>query len=126
MTDSHSSRLHNPGRGSKSASFLASDNLLARIGMLAFLTLVLLIPLGMIGGVIADRAYVRGRGDEERQRGVGRPADLRRPDDRGALSPVTPTVGDELPADAAARKLAIDGNIAAAAAAARSVHRQRL
>jgi len=37
------------------ASFLASDNLLARASVLGLLTLVLLIPLNMIGGVIADR-----------------------------------------------------------------------
>ena len=37
------------------AAFLASDNLLARASVLGFLTLVLLIPLGMIGNVIADR-----------------------------------------------------------------------
>jgi inner membrane protein len=37
------------------ASFLASDNLLARASVLGLLTLLLLIPLSMIGGVIADR-----------------------------------------------------------------------
>src|SRR5258708_34548337 len=35
--------------------FLASDNLLARATVLGMLTLGLLIPLNMIGGVIADR-----------------------------------------------------------------------
>ena len=38
-----------------SLAFLASDNLLARAMVLGLLTLVLLIPLRMIGGVIADR-----------------------------------------------------------------------
>ena len=37
------------------AAFFASDNLLARAMVLGLLTLVLLIPLRMIGGVIADR-----------------------------------------------------------------------
>ena len=37
------------------AAFLASDNLLARASVLGLLTLLLLIPLSMIGGVIADR-----------------------------------------------------------------------
>ena len=32
-------------------------------------------------------AHLRGRGNQGRQRGLGRPADLRRPDDRPALSP---------------------------------------
>src|SRR4029450_8811784 len=45
-----------PRSGQQIRAFLASDNLLARIGMLGFLTLILLIPLGMIGGVIADRS----------------------------------------------------------------------
>ena len=89
------------------------------------LTLILLIPLGMIGGVIADRP-LRGRGDEERQRGVGRPADLRRPDDRGALSPSDADIGDERRAHAAARQALDRRQHPAAAAAARSVHRQRL
>ena len=35
--------------------FMASDNLLARATVLGLLTLGLLIPLNMIGGVIADR-----------------------------------------------------------------------
>ena len=48
-------------------AFLASDNLLARIGMLGFLTLVLLIPLNMIGGVVADRS----RYEAEAARSVG-------------------------------------------------------
>ena len=70
-----------------SPAFLASDNLLARA----------------IGARPSDPApahpaqhdrqrhrrpaHLRGRGNEERQRGLGRPADLRRPDDRPALSP---------------------------------------
>jgi inner membrane protein len=37
------------------SSFLASDNLLARASVLGLLTLLLLIPLSMIGSVIADR-----------------------------------------------------------------------
>jgi inner membrane protein len=37
------------------ASFLVSDNLLARASVLGLLTLLLLIPLSMIGSVIADR-----------------------------------------------------------------------
>ena len=37
------------------AAFLTSDNLLARASVLGLLTLLLLIPLNMIGGVIADR-----------------------------------------------------------------------
>src|SRR5688572_7823992 len=37
------------------ASFLTSDNLLARAMALGLLTLLLLIPLSMIGSVIADR-----------------------------------------------------------------------
>jgi inner membrane protein len=37
------------------ASFLASDNLLVRASVLGLLTLLLLIPLSMIGSIIADR-----------------------------------------------------------------------
>lgn len=44
-----------PRPGRTVASFLTSDNLLVRATVLGLLTLVLLIPLSMIGGVIADR-----------------------------------------------------------------------
>jgi inner membrane protein len=44
-----------PGPGRQARAFLASDNLLARASVLGFLTLLLIIPLNMIGGVIADR-----------------------------------------------------------------------
>lgn len=44
-----------PGAGQQLRAFLASDSLLARASVLGFLTLVLIIPLNMIGGVIADR-----------------------------------------------------------------------
>ena len=38
------------------ASFFMSDSLLARATVLGLLTLLLLVPLGMIGGVISDRS----------------------------------------------------------------------
>ncbi len=44
-----------PGGLQQLRMFLASDNLLARLAVLGFLTLVLTIPLNMIGSVIADR-----------------------------------------------------------------------
>jgi inner membrane protein len=44
-----------PGGLQQLRTFLASDNLVARLAVLGFLTLVLTIPLNMIGGVIADR-----------------------------------------------------------------------
>jgi inner membrane protein len=49
------------------ASFLASDNLLARATVLGLLTLLLLIPLSMIGSVIADRRTY----EAEATKGVG-------------------------------------------------------
>ena len=69
-----------PRAGQQIRAFLASDNLLARIGMLAFLTLILLIPLGMIGGVIADRASTRPRrrGASARRGAARRPSSARR------------------------------------------------
>jgi inner membrane protein len=45
-----------PGAGRQVRTFLASDNLLARAAVLGFLTLILTIPLNMIGGVIDDRS----------------------------------------------------------------------
>src|SRR6185295_1934616 len=44
-----------PGAGQQLRGFLSSDNLLSRVTVLGFLTLALIIPLNMIGGVIADR-----------------------------------------------------------------------
>ncbi|MBI2738061.1 MAG: cell envelope integrity protein CreD [Rhodospirillales bacterium] len=44
-----------PSSGQQLRAFLASDNLLARASVLGFLTLVLIVPLNMIGGVITDR-----------------------------------------------------------------------
>ena len=45
-----------PGAGQQIRTFLASDNLLARMAMLGFLTLIMIIPLSMIRGVITDRS----------------------------------------------------------------------
>jgi inner membrane protein len=44
-----------PGAGQQLRAFLASDSLLARASVLSILTLVLIVPLNMIGGVITDR-----------------------------------------------------------------------
>ena len=58
MTDSASAGIPSPPQPSALRlllQFLASDNLLARATVLGLLTLGLLIPLNMIGGVIADR-----------------------------------------------------------------------
>src|SRR5437870_1950305 len=59
MTDSSASagtpNPSQPGVLRLLLQFLASDNLLARATVLGMLTLGLLIPLNMIGSVIADR-----------------------------------------------------------------------
>ena len=58
MTDSASAGTPSPRRPGLLRllfHFLAGDSLLVRVVVLGMLTLALLIPLNMIGGVIADR-----------------------------------------------------------------------
>ena len=69
-------------------------------------------------------AHLRGRGNQERQRGLGRPADLRRPDDRPALPP-RGRAGVRLP-EALAREAHDRRPHRARAAPSRPVHGQRL
>ena len=106
------------------ASFLASDNLLARAAVLGLLTLLLLIPLSMIGSVIADRRTYEAEATKSVSEAWGGPQIFAGP------TIVLPyrradAAGVRLP-EALARKAHDRRHASARAAPSRPVHRQRL
>jgi len=100
-----------PRAGQQIRAFLASDNLLARIGMLAFLTLILLIPLGMISGVIADRSQYEAEATRSVSEAWGGPQTFVGPTIVVPYRRVTPTSETNGTLTLLPDKLSIDGNI---------------